>query len=140
MKEEICYGAIPIRKRKDIWQVFLLHHRKGNYFGFCKGHVEKSENPKKTLQRELFEETNLKVIKILSEKKFFETYSFYREKEKILKKVYYYLVKVSGRKKFQKEEILDGFWLSFEEAFSKITFEESKQVLKKVKNFLFKTY
>ena len=46
--QEQVYGIIPLRKHKGHWQVLLVLHIKGNYWGFPKGHHDPGETPKET--------------------------------------------------------------------------------------------
>ena len=75
-----------------------------------------------------------------------KNYSYYFDKSnhvwisndsaEVEKKVYYYLVEVTGDIVLQKEEISDGRWFSFKEAYSKITFDESKFIFTKVQELM----
>lgn len=135
VKKEICYGAVPVRK-KDVWQVFLVLHRNGNYWGFPKGHIEKKEFFIKEAFRELKEETNFDVSFFIEKPVLKEEYSFFRDLKKVEKEVFYYIVQVRGDIKFQKKEILDGRWVDIEEAYGLITFSESRKLCEKVRDIL----
>jgi len=135
MKYETCFGMIPIRKEKEKWQVFLLLHKKGSYWGFPKGHANGKEEPFLSAKRELKEETNLEITKKWPFS-FHEEYQFEREKEKIQKKVLYFLVEVKGKILLQKEEILDGKWVDIAKAVSVITFPQSQKLMTSVAKIL----
>ena len=59
MKYEESFGVVPVQKTENDWEVFLIQHIKGRYWGFPKGHAEAGETPIESAVRELKEETNL---------------------------------------------------------------------------------
>lgn len=134
----------------------FLHYRPGGRFGsnlsghwdFSKGHVEKDEKDEDTLRREVLEETGITDLVILPN---FSTQIryFYRageeEKQKrkktrksanVMKKVVYYLAETKTKNiKISSEHI--GFeWLGYADALSRITFANSKNILKKADKYL----
>jgi len=135
MKYELCYGTVPIRRSNAKWQVFLLLHKKGRFWGFPKGHSNEKEDPFATAQRELKEETNLEINKKWPFI-FRETYQFERNKEKIQKKVMYFLVETQGEIIIQKNEILEGKWVDIIKAVSLITFFQSQKIMHEVAKIL----
>lgn len=136
-KEE-SFGVIPFRKKNNRVQIFLVQLRSGNHWGFPKGHLQDLfESPKEVAARELKEETNLEIERFISDVSFEETYFIEREKDKVEKKVIYFLAFVKGDFSLQKNEIIDGGWVDFEKVEEKLTYLESKNVWQKVKNFLF---
>ena len=135
MKYENSYGIIPIRKIKEKWQVLLLLHQKGNFWGFPKGHGNHDEEPLSIAQRELKEEAKLTTTKIWPNT-FFEEYEFFRGKEKIHKKVLYFLAEVEGSIVLQTEEIVEAKWIAVTDAFSLITFTQSRKIAEEVAKIL----
>ena len=126
---EICFGIIPIIKEENGFKVVLVKHLKGNYWGFPKGHSNKEEDPKKAAERELEEETNLKVKKYILDECFLENYFFLRDQKKIEKTVYYFLAEVEGEVLFQKEEIIDVSFFFLDDAICKLTYDQSRKIL-----------
>jgi bis(5'-nucleosidyl)-tetraphosphatase len=135
-KTETSSGIIPLKLNGNNWEIFLVQHFDGNHWGFPKGKVEADESLKDTALRELKEETNLDPVKFISDKPFIERYHFYRNHLEIEKKVYYYLVQVKGEIKLQEHEVLNGAWFSFKDAYSHITFDESKFIFTKVQDLM----
>lgn len=133
MVHERCYGIIALCDRE---KVFLVKHKKGSYWGFPKGHVDSLEEPKEAAKRELKEETNLDVFRFLSDEVFEESYSFFRGDREIFKEVFYFVVEGGGDIKLQDKEIVDGGWFPIDDARSKITYEESRKVLDRVRRVL----
>ncbi len=136
MKQDESFGIIPMSKKKGSWEVFLIQHRSGGYWGFPKGHAEPNEVPFAAALRELKEETNLDCAKLLWEKSLQEEYYFQFEGERIFKKVRYYIAEVSGIVKLQKGEINSGIWLPFSQAIDKVTHQEGKTILREVAKIL----
>lgn len=128
MKEVLCYGIIPLKKKDNEWYVLLLLHSKGLYWGFPKGHAEENELPKDTSIRELKEETGLDISHFLYDKPFSEQYEFLYHEEKIFKKVFYFPAIVKGGVSLQNTEIEDFVWEPLNKAISKITFQGSQNV------------
>ena len=124
MKYEKSCGCIIIDDNK----VLLIQQNEGHW-GFPKGHVEGNETEKETAIREVKEETNLDV-EINDKHKYFEEYS---PEEGIWKKVVYFVAtKLSDKIIPQKEEVQNIEWIDVNDAIEKLTFENSKKILKKV--------
>lgn len=123
MKYEKSCGAIIIDNDK----VLVLQQIAGHW-GFPKGHVEKGETEAQTAKREIKEETNLDV-EINNNFRYTENYS---PAEGVEKEVVYFIAqKIGGEIKVQQEEVKEIEWLSFNEAIEKLTYENSKELLRK---------
>ena len=136
MRQEESFGVIPLSNKKGSWEVFLIQHRSGGYWGFPKGHAEPNETPFVAASRELKEETNLECEKLLSEKPLQEEYWFQFEGKRIFKTVRYFIAEVTGTIKLQKGEINSGIWLPFPKAIDKVTHQEGKAILREVAKIL----
>ena len=137
MIHEKCYGLIPLREKEGKWQVFLIKHKNGLHWGFPKGHPEEKENDhKKVAEREFKEETNLEVVRYLSEQVLEEKYTFTRDSETVSKQVYYFIVEAKGEIQLQTKEILEGLWINIDEAENKITFPQSKEICRKMQKII----
>lgn len=124
MKFEKCCGAIII----DYDKVLIVKHQKG-HFDFPKGHVENNETEVETALREVKEETNLE-IELDERKRYVISYS---PKEGTIKEVIFFLAKpITKEVKPQVNEIAEIKWLSFEEALERITYDNSRELLKQV--------
>ena len=60
MKYEKSCGAVIFRF-DEVWKVLLIRHVKGRHISFPKGHVEPGETEAETAEREIREETGLRV-------------------------------------------------------------------------------
>ena len=124
-KEKSC-GAIVINKNNKI---LLVHHNAGHW-DFPKGHIENRETEEQTAIREVKEETNIDII-INNKYRYTTSYS---PKENVMKEVVYFLAQnIDEDKKPQLEEVSEVKWFTFEEAINTITYENSKEILNKLK-------
>lgn len=132
MRQDESFGVIPLSKKEGRWEVFLIQHKGGRYWGFPKGHSEGKETPREAAFRELKEETNLDVIDCLQPTALMEQYRFLIEGQRVFKTVFYFIAEVSGQVRLQEAEIQDGIWLPLAEALEKITHSEGKAILSQV--------
>ena len=131
LKHEYSFGIIPLRKEKGKWQVLLIQHQSGHW-AFPKGHPEKGESSHESAERELFEETGLKVKSYLMQGGLKEHYFFMFNRQRISKNVEYFPAIVSGEVKIQEEEVKDSLWIEIGEAEKFITFKEGKKMCAQV--------
>jgi len=134
MKREHSFGIIPLKVVKGKWKIFLVRHRSGQqpWWGIPKGHGERGETPSMTAKRELYEETGLRIERLLSYKPFREEYMFQRGEETISKTVSYFPALVLGRTRLQIAEIDEGRWVTLPDALKLITFKEGREVCQKL--------
>ena len=128
----ILYFNFP-RSRK-----FLLVKQYQGHWGFPKGHIEKGEKLIETALRELKEETGIKKINLLRKKILFrDNYSFNSTNAKIIKIVDYFIAEsLVNKVKIDNDEIINFKWLTFDKAYDRITFKESKKILKQVNKYI----
>lgn len=147
MPVEKSAGAIIFRRETnqsgEKGKIFYLLLRyptgsrsKKEYWDLPKGHIEKGEDIKETVKREVEEETGLKDIKFVESFKETIKYFFNFQKKTVLKFVTFYLAETDKKEvKISKEHI--GFkWLPHQEARKQLTFRNAKEVLKKANQFL----
>ena len=134
MKEEVSAGVIlfnDVDKRK-----FLLLNYPSKHWDFVKGKMEKGETPHETAIRETKEETGISDVEFIEGFEEEIEYYFYAENQEIHKKVIFFLGKTQTTEIVLSHEHLDFIWLEFENALSKTTYENAKNLLKKSKTFL----
>lgn len=124
LKKEKSCGCIIIKNNK----VLLVYEKDRNFWGFPKGHMEKGENEIETALREVKEEVGLDV-EINENKRYTQNYIIRNEIDKT--SVYYIAFPKNGEIKKQESEIEKVKWCDFEEALKTLTFENSKEILKK---------
>jgi 8-oxo-dGTP pyrophosphatase MutT (NUDIX family) len=127
LKKDHSYGIIPLQQREDQWYVLLIQHQAGHW-AFPKGHADLNESPKQTAERELFEETGLRVVNYLTEQVFKENYIFTFNKQRIHKTVEYFVAAVEGEVILQFSEVRDSQWSLLAEAREKVSFPEGKKI------------
>jgi bis(5'-nucleosidyl)-tetraphosphatase len=125
---ERSYGIVPLSKQENEWKIFLVQHEKAKYWGFPKGHAEQGEAPREAATRELLEETQLKIVRFLSEGSLEEHYHYTLRGQLISKTVCLFIAEVEGDPKLQEEEISDGRWFSLQDAVSALTYPTDKSV------------
>ncbi|MFA6119419.1 MAG: NUDIX domain-containing protein [Parachlamydiales bacterium] len=133
---EESYGIIPLKKINGKWVTYLIQNKSGNHWGFPKGRANISETQKEVALRELKEETNLSLVRFLSEETIVEQYTFKRNSTPISKKVHYYLAEVTGDAEISTDEILDGKWVDVKSAKNLLTYSQSKKIADQVEIIL----
>ena len=130
LRKEKCCGCIIIENNK----VLLVYEKNRNFWGFPKGHMEKGENEIETALREVKEEVGLDVEIIDKEKRYILNYIIRDEIDKTT--VLYLAIPKNKEIVMQESEIEKVKWCDFEEALETLTFDNSKEVFKKVINDL----
>ena len=125
IKEKSC-GALVFHRDAVNGKLYivLIRHVHGRFFSFPKGHVEKGESEKETAEREVFEETALK-IDITSD--FRETVS-YNPSYKVQKEVVYFLAETEQTHVVARPgEIEKVRWVSVDDALNVLTHENDSK-------------
>lgn len=128
MKYDHSYGIVPLQREGDRWLVFVIRHR-GGHWTLPKGHLEGTETPLDAAKRELFEETGLTVQNMLFAEPLIESYLFSSRGKRIHKTVQYFIAEVAGEIRIQREELLDGKWVSLNKAHEFVTYDQMKMLL-----------
>ncbi len=151
MPREKSAGAIIYREEEGKNYYLLLHYAPANegkrgQWGFAKGHVEEGESDIQTARREIFEETGIKDLKIISgfkelEKYFFKkSYGLEGEAKKkapwVFKLVVFFLAETKTKEVKISDEHIGFIWLPINEAIKKTTFKNSKELLKRANDFV----
>jgi bis(5'-nucleosidyl)-tetraphosphatase len=134
-RKDRSLGIIPLRKNRGQTEIFLVKHH-NPWWGLPKGHAEADESDLQAAERELLEETGLRITEWGEYPPIREFYTFYHAGIAIDKEVVYFLAWVEGEVELQAEEIADGAWLTLAEAYERITFPEGKDLITKVQGYL----
>lgn len=130
--ERSC-GAVVYRRINNEIRYLLIRNRRSSNWSFPKGHVEKGETLEDTAIREVFEETGLRI----NIHPGFKCKSEYTIQNKIQKTVQIFVASTNDiQTKIQVEEIEDYIWLTFENAYKHLKFENDKTILKDAKDYL----
>jgi bis(5'-nucleosidyl)-tetraphosphatase len=132
-REKSC-GAVIFKERTGR-QYLLLHYAEGHW-DFVKGHVEKHESEKDTVRREIHEEVNLSDLFFVEGFRQRVRYFFKRGTSTIHKEVVFYLVKPRNSEVRISDEHVGFEWLSYDEAYKRLTYNNSKETLRKAQAHL----
>ena len=128
--EKSC-GAVVIHNERDKSGglhrfVLMIKHTAGGHYSFPKGHVEVGETETMTAEREVFEETSVKIH--INEK--FRQPVYYRPKVGVKKEVVYFLAFTRQTEiKPRPGEIAETYWIPLEEAEGLLAHDNDKRVL-----------
>jgi tRNA nucleotidyltransferase (CCA-adding enzyme) len=123
--ERSC-GAVIYRNINGQIRYLLIKNNRSSNWGFPKGHMEDGETAEETAKREVLEETGIH-IDIIPD---FVSKSEYTIQNRIHKTVYVYVAKTDDTQTIiQREEIEDYIWLTYENAYKNLKFENDKTIL-----------
>lgn len=137
MKYEKSCGAVIFRKtradvasadeaRADVWSVLLIRHKKGRHVSFPKGHVEPGETETQTAEREILEETGLRV-RVDRRFRAENRYNIRSDTQKLV--VIFAAVTDQTEIIPQPEEIAEVFWAPIDEADQRLTYERDRRIM-----------
>ncbi len=132
MKDE-SFGIIPVHTQAGSRHFLLIHQTKGHW-SFPKGHADPGETPAQTALRELAEETGVKSVKLLTDERFIERYTFINKKgQRIDKTVTFFIGHVNDLTvTTQPDEVQDHAWLTAEQAKDRLTFPEARELFTRI--------
>lgn len=142
VKQEQSYGIVPVRTLSPVEQHVFIVQLLGGHWSFPKGHPEEGEEPLETAERELIEETNLRICHpLLSEERLIERYNFELRGEPVFKRVDYFIAEVKNpdEARTDPEEIIAGKWVDINLAPKFLTFEEGRRVCREAVQLLHRT-
>lgn len=129
LKKEKSCGCIIIKNKK----VLLVYEKNRNFWGFPKGHMEDGETEIETALREVKEEVGLDV-EIDKDRRYTLNYII---RDEIDKTTVLYIAKAKNEEIIMQENEIENIrWCSFEEALNTLTFDNWKEMFKKVINDL----
>ncbi len=131
---ETSAGAVLFRQNKK--RCYLLLHYAEGHWDFPKGNIEKGEEEKETVIREVKEETGITKISFLEGFKEKLHYFYKSDNQLISKEVIFYLAETKEKDVNLSFEHIGFKWLSYKEALEQLTYKNAKQMLKKAEQFL----
>lgn len=141
MKKEFSAGLIIYYQTRRSKKYLLLQYSKGHW-DFPKGHIEAHETKEQAALRETAEETGITVQDLLLHTgcEYHLTY-FFRDvhtHELIHKTVYFFAAQSHTTAVHLSEEHLDFVWLSYGTALKKLTYQNARDALQYVHEWLIK--
>ena len=121
-------------------KVLLRRHaprsaRGGGHWDFPKGHIDDGETEIQTALRELEEETGIAHANVIDGFRETITYTFSGGKKQIGKEVVFFIATTKESKVTLSHEHIDYSWLDFDSAFSRLTYDNARQVLRSAIEF-----
>jgi 8-oxo-dGTP pyrophosphatase MutT (NUDIX family) len=129
MIEERSAGAVVVLTIGEEPLFLLLHYPTGHW-DFPKGKIEDGELEIETAKREVLEETGINSLEIVPGFRHEVEYNYQRIKQTIHKQVIYFLAKTTNKSVTISDEHQGHVWLPYEKAQTKLTFANSRGVLK----------
>ena len=126
MRYEKSCGAVIFRKA-EVWNVLLIRHTRGRHISFPKGHVEPGETESQTAEREILEETGLKV-RVDRRFRAENRYNIRPDTQKLV--VIFAALTDQAEITPQPEEIAEAFWLPVDEAAARLTYERDRKIMR----------
>ena len=126
MKYEKSCGAVIFR-RTEVWNVLLIRHNKGRHVSFPKGHMEQGETESQTAEREVLEETGIRV-KVDRRFRAENRYNIRPDIQKLV--VIFAAVTDQAQIVPQPEEIAEAMWVPVSEAEERLTYERDRRIMR----------
>ena len=136
-QEKSCGAVVYIRQNDGSVKYLLLHYEAGHW-DFPKGSQEKNETEEKTAHREIKEETGIENIELIDGFKETIKYFYKKGSETIYKEVVFFVAKSAIDNVTLSKEHIGYAWMSYEHAQKKLTFNTSKDLLRKANQFIYK--
>lgn len=136
MPVEKSAGAVVFRKNKEI-KYLLIQYGLGHW-EFPRGLIEKGESLEEAAQREIKEEVGIEDIQFVPGFKEWIKFFYKKEGKNIIKIATFLLAETKSKEVKISWEHKDFKWLPYKEASEQLTFENSKEILKKANNFIMK--
>lgn len=126
MKQEKSCGAVVwFAQNKE--RLYLIEQMRGGHFAMPKGHVEPGESEAETAEREIWEETGLRVRADTG----FRRTDSYSPYPGCRKEVVYFVARADTKATtVQPEEVRAIVWLPVREALKRLTYESDREILR----------
>jgi 8-oxo-dGTP pyrophosphatase MutT (NUDIX family) len=115
---------------------YLILNYSFGHWDFPKGNIEDGESELDTIKREIMEETGITDIKFMDGFRQRISYKYKKRSKLVNKSVIYYIVETKSNKVTLSFEHVDFAWLNFNDALNRLSFDNSKKILKDANDFL----
>ena len=136
MYDEISVGSVLYILGTDFNVNYLILNYSYGHWDFPKGNIENGESEIDTIKREIMEETGITDIKFMDGFRQQISYKYKKKSKLVNKSVIYYIVETKSNKVVLSFEHLDFAWLNLDDALNRLSFDNSKKVLKNANEFL----
>jgi len=136
MYDEISVGSVLFILDTNFNVNYLILNYSYGHWDFPKGNIEIGESELDTIKREIMEETGITDINFIDD--FRQQISYrYKKKFKLVNKlVIYYIVETKSNKVVLSFEHVNFVWLNYNDALNRLSFDNSKKILKNANEFL----
>jgi len=135
MPIEKSAGAVVFRQENNTIKYLLIKYESGHW-EFPRGMIEKGERLEDTARREIKEETGIEDVNFIEGFKEWIKFFFKHDGQNIMKIATFLLAETKTKEIKLSYEHQDYVWLEYKEALEKLTYDNSKEVLKKAHQFL----
>jgi bis(5'-nucleosidyl)-tetraphosphatase len=134
MPSEKSCGAVIFKRNGN--KKYLLLHYEGGHWDFVKGHVEKNESEIDTARRETEEEAGITDLTFIQGYRHPISYYYRRAGKTVYKQVIFYVVETHTDAVRLSGEHVGFEWLPYDKAYSRLTYKNAKETLRKAQEFL----
>ncbi len=134
MRLQVSAGIFVYRMRDNVREYLILHYPHGHW-DLPKGKLEQGETKEQAALRELHEETGIGAT-LCDDFQQDLTYFFKHDGQLIKKTVYYFIGQAKQGDIVLSDEHIGFEWLSYQDALERLTFDNSKEILQKVEEFM----
>ena len=135
MRHEKSCGAVVFSRIDDAWHVLLIRHEHGRHISFPKGHVEPGESERQTAEREILEETGVRV-RVDTRFRAEHRYMARPDVEKLV--VFFLGVAENQQPVAQEGEVAVAEWVEVTSAMERLTYEQDRRILRRAQRYLLK--
>jgi len=136
----VLFREIPLANSDKSERLYLLLHYPSGHIDFPKGHVEPGEENDEylTAHRELTEETGIKNVAFIDGFRYLVHYTYNKKGNLSFKEVVFFAGKTNEKDVTISFEHRGYYWLPYEEALGKLTFENARNLLVEVEKSISK--
>jgi 8-oxo-dGTP pyrophosphatase MutT (NUDIX family) len=134
--DEISAGSVLYNLDTNFNVNYLILNYSYGHWDFPKGNIEHGESELDTIKREIMEETGINDIKFIDGFRQQISYKYKKKLKLVNKSVIYYIVETKSNKVILSFEHDNFAWLNFNDALNRLSFDNSKKILKDANEFL----
>ena len=137
MYDEISVGSVLYNLDNDFNIIYLILNYSYGHWDFPKGNIENGESEIDTIKREIMEETGITDIKFIDGFRQQISYRYKKKFKLVNKSVIYYIAETKSNNVVLSFEHTNFAWLNLNDALNRLSFDNSKKILKNAHEFLY---